>query len=278
MKVADAITCCLQYHKINSRPNTLINYKFLLGKFGKVYSDKQIDSISTERIIAFLADLTEGRKQNTKRSRYTTLSAFFNLIINTLQPEIQNPCLSPAVKALFQKPKITHWIIFDKDTIDEAIFRTLNIRNRLILELMARGGMRISEVLGLKPTDIDGQKLLLHTPKSGREQEIVFIPNKLSGRLLNYVRDTVISFDQRIFPITYAGARKIVVEIGNMIGIRLRPHDLRRHAATYASRSGVPIEIISKVILRHANLSTTQRYLGKVSDQEAIRWIENLHG
>ncbi len=63
-----------------------------------------------------------------------------------------------------------------------------------------------------------------------------------------------------------------------MVGIKLRPHDLRRHAATYASRSGVPIEIISKVILRHADLSTTQRYLGKVSDDEAIRWIENLHG
>jgi len=30
--------------------------------------------------------------------------------------------------------------------------------------------------------------------------------------------------------------------------------------------------------LRHANLATTQRYLGKVSDLEATRWIENLHG
>ena len=35
-------------------------------------------------------------------------------------------------------------------------------------------------------------------------------------------------------------------------------HDLRRYAATYASRSGVPIEIVSKVILRHSNLSATQ--------------------
>ena len=53
---------------------------------------------------------------------------------------------------------------------------------------------------------------------------------------------------------------------------------LRRHAATYASRSGVPVEIVSKVILRHADLSTTQRYLGKVSDVEAVRWVENLYG
>ncbi|MGA2227850.1 MAG: site-specific integrase [Syntrophobacteraceae bacterium] len=64
----------------------------------------------------------------------------------------------------------------------------------------------------------------------------------------------------------------------HLVGIELRPHDLRRHAATYASRSGVPIEIVSKVILRHANLSTTQRYLGKISDAEATGRIENLYG
>ena len=72
--------------------------------------------------------------------------------------------------------------------------------------------------------------------------------------------------------------RFVVKKTGRIVGINLRPHDLRRHAATYASRSGTPLEIVSKIILRHANLATTQRYLGKVSDVEAMRWIENLHG
>ena len=67
------------------------------------------------------------------------------------------------------------------------------------------------------------------------------------------------------------------MKAGNMLDIYLRPHDLRRYAATFASRAGVPIEIISKIILRHANLSTTQLYLGKISDTEAMRWIENLY-
>ncbi len=65
---------------------------------------------------------------------------------------------------------------------------------------------------------------------------------------------------------------------GKLVGVNLRPHDLRRHAATYASRAGTPLEIVSKIILRHADLTTTQRYLGNVSDIEAIRWIENLYG
>jgi integrase/recombinase XerD len=70
----------------------------------------------------------------------------------------------------------------------------------------------------------------------------------------------------------------MVKKAGKIVGIDLRPHDLRRHAATFASRSGTPIEIVSKVILRHSDLSTTQRYLGKVNDTEAIRWIEALYG
>jgi site-specific recombinase XerD len=44
-----------------------------------------------------------------------------------------------------------------------------------MLELMARGGMRISEVLQLTPNDIEDRKLTLTSPKSGKEREIVFI-------------------------------------------------------------------------------------------------------
>jgi integrase/recombinase XerD len=97
-------------------------------------------------------------------------------------------------------------------------------------------------------------------------------------RLKAYIRDKGIAPEDRIFPIGYAATRVIVRNAGKRVGVRLSPHDLRRHAATYASRSGTPIEIVSKIILRHANLATTQRYLGKVSDTEAMRWIETLYG
>jgi len=49
-------------------------------------------------------------------------------------------------------------------------------------------------------------------------------------------------------------------------------------SGTFASRNGVPLEVVSKIILRHQDLKTTQVYLGKVSDTEAIRWVDILHG
>ena len=222
--------------------------------------------------------MTVGNKQNTKRNCYTTLSAFFNFIINTFDPGLQNPCEASILQKTFKRSQIIQWNILEKDIVDEIIFRTTNSRNRIMLELMSRAGMRISEVLKLTPNDTDGRKLTLRHPKSGRDKELVYIPQRLSNRLEDYIQVKGLGNNERIFPITYATARDMVRKAGKIVNIIVRPHDLRRFAATHASRSGTPIEIVSKVILRHANLTTTQRYLGKVSDIEAMRLIENLYG
>jgi len=80
------------------------------------------------------------------------------------------------LRQLFRATTPPYWDFIEKEIIDEIIFRTTVIRNRLILELMARGGMRIGEVLKLTQKDICDQKLILKAPKSGKEHEIVFIP------------------------------------------------------------------------------------------------------
>jgi len=192
--------------------------------------------------------------------RFAHLSSFFNFLKNNLNLNFQNPCDVPMMRKLFRSKVSLSWHIIEKETVDEIIFRTTKIRNRLILELMARGGMRIGEVLKLTFNDIQDRKLIIREPKSGKEQEHVFIPQKVADRLREYARQKCKNPNDRIFPISYEAARIMVLKAGNMVGIHLRPHDLRRHAATYASRSGVPIEIISKIILRHANLSTTKSF------------------
>jgi len=278
MRVSEASRCFLDYHRMNSKTNTIRNYELVLTRFSRQLGDRELGSISPDEILAFLTLLTEGTKQSTRRLRYCLLSAFFNFIKNSVDQRLQNPCDTTILKKLFKEPKPNHWDILEKEVVDEMIFRTDNPRNRLMLELMARGGMRVGEVLNITPRDIEDRKVIIRDPKSGKEAEVVFIPQKVADRLKEYIRNKGIGPDQRIFPITYPAGRAVVKKAGRLVGINLKTHDLRRHAATYASRSGTPLEIVSKVILRHANLSTTQRYLGKVSDTEAMRWIENLYG
>ena len=106
------------------------------------------------------------------------------------------------MRKLFKNTEIPQWKILEKDVVDEIIFRTIKPRNRLMLELMARGGMRIGEVLKLTPADVDERKLILREPKSGRRQEVVFIPQKLADHLKEYIREKGIESEVRIFPIT----------------------------------------------------------------------------
>ena len=277
MKISNAAKLYLEYHKSHSKENSVRAYMLVLTKLCEEFKDEDLGYITTERVLPFLNLITEGKKQQTKKTRYSHLLAFFNFVKNNLDPDFKNPCDTPMLKKLFRAKTAFHWNIIEKETVDEIIFRTSKTRNRLMLELMARGGMRISEVLKLVPSDISDRRLTLRDPKSGRDYEFIFIPQRLADRLKDYIREKEIQPYDRIFPICYEAAREMVAKAGNMVGIHLRPHDLRRHAATYASRSGVPIEIVSKIILRHSNLSTTERYLGKISDIEALKWIDTLY-
>jgi integrase len=277
MNVSQASKIWLDYHRAHSKHNTVRAYKFTMEKFNQNFANLNLNEVSTDNILGFMTKITEGRKPQTKRIRFSHLTAFFNFIKNNFDGDFKNPCDSPMLRKLFRPKAIVHWDIIEKETVDEIIFRTNNVRNRLMLELMARGGMRVGEVLKLTANDILDRKLILNDTKSGKEQEMIFIPQKVADRLKEYVRAMKVGPNKKIFPICYGAARAMVKKAGQLVAIRLRPHDLRRHAATFASRSNVPLEIISKVILRHSNLSTTQIYLGKVSDTEAIRWIENLY-
>ena len=277
MKISEASKLFLEYHRSHSKENSVRAYKLVIHQLCEEFGTESLENITTKKMLSFINRITEGKKRQTKKTRYSHLLAFFNFIKNHLDPDFRNPCDTPMLKKLFRARPSYNWNIIEKDTVDEIIFRTSNPRNRLMLELMARGGMRISEVLKLTPSDVNDRRLTLRDPKSGREQEFIFIPQRLADRLKDYIREKGIQSHQRIFPICYEASREMVAKAGSVVGIHLRPHDLRRHAATYASRSGVPIEIVSKVILRHSNLSTTERYLGKISDIEAMKWIDNLY-
>ena len=207
MKVSEASKLWLEYQKTHSKENTVRAYMLVLSKFCEEFGSENLEDITTEKVISFLNRITEGKKRQTKRSRYSHLLAFFNFIKNNLDQDFRNPCDTPMLKKLFRARPSYHWNLIEKETVDEIIFRTSKPRNRLMLELMTRGKMRISDVLKLTSSDINDRRLTLREPKSGREHEFIFIPQRLADRLKDYIRQKGIQPHQKVFPICYEAAR-----------------------------------------------------------------------
>jgi integrase/recombinase XerD len=248
-----------------------------LVQFDAQHGDKVFENITPDEVYGFLENLAQNLAKSTRRLRYAQLKAFFNFVINRCDMDIKNPCNTSLLSKTFPTPKQTPRKVPDKEAIDEILYNTKNFRDRLILELQARCRLRIGESLKIKVSDISERKIVLREPKSGKEAEVAYMPEPIAKRLEEYIRTRNLAPDDHIFPISYSTARAIIRNLGAQLKISIRPHDLRRHSATYASRNGVPLEIVSKVILRHQDLKTTQAYLGKVSETEAIRWMDIIH-
>ncbi|MGA9755312.1 MAG: hypothetical protein WBV23_09225 [Desulfobaccales bacterium] len=104
-----------------------------MAKFREYFPDHDLASISPEKVLSFLTSLNGKCKQLTKHTRYAYLKALFNFIRNNLDAQLQNPCDTPMLKKLFRLGKLVHWQVQEKETIDEVIFRTTKVRNRLML-------------------------------------------------------------------------------------------------------------------------------------------------
>jgi len=277
MTLRHAIEIFKDHQKSSARHKTQESYGYLFKNLDVLLGDVTLDSISAEDLYQFLMLLTEGKARSTARLRYAQLKALFNFTIERSHLPMLNPCNDPLLSKTFRAPRMKQREIIGREVIDEVIYRCRKRRDRLILELQGRCGLRIGEVLALRASDIRGRTLTIRRPKSGRDEETAFMPETMAARLRAYLETQNLLPDERVFPISYSTARSFIKKLGDAVNIKIRPHDLRRHSATYASRNGIPLEVISKVLLRHQDLKTTQMYLGRISEAEALRWMDVLH-
>jgi integrase/recombinase XerD len=94
----------------------LRNYEFVLDNFQKHFGNKELSTITSEDILDFMSKISEGAKQNTKKLRFTLLSAFFNFVENSLDPQLNNPCDNPALRKLFRAGKALSHLRYWKRT------------------------------------------------------------------------------------------------------------------------------------------------------------------
>ncbi|MBC8427053.1 MAG: phage integrase N-terminal SAM-like domain-containing protein [Deltaproteobacteria bacterium] len=77
------------------KKNTVKSYEALLRRFNQDFGERSIESVTTDEILEFLNEITEGKKQQTKRIKYAHLSAFFNFIRANINTDFRRPCDSP---------------------------------------------------------------------------------------------------------------------------------------------------------------------------------------
>ncbi len=103
----------------------------------------------------------------------------------------------------------------------------------------------------IKVSDVMDRKLLLKESKSRKELQVAFMPEQIAKRLHDYIQQEDLTPGDRVFPVCYSKARSLIKNLGGRLNVLLTPHDPWRYSATYASRNGVPLEIVSKVITNY---------------------------
>jgi integrase/recombinase XerD len=147
------------------------------------------------------------------------------------------------------------------------------LRDRALIELLYATGMRVSELVGLRPADINLEASYLTCTGKGDKQRIVPIGDEAATWVRRYVKEArpvllARRSSQRLFVnvrgggsgLTRVGFWKILKGYARSAGLKaLSPHLLRHSFATHLLERGADLRAI-QMMLGHADLSTTQIY------------------
>ena len=130
------------------------------------------------------------------------------------------------------------------------------------IRVAALTGLRISEVLAMRWSDVDLQTGRTGLPSTKTGARVHTLPEAalLVVRALPRINDWVFTYG-RPAPVTYRTVRRHFAEVVSAAGLEdVRLHDLRRTLITAAAASGAGVFII-RGLLGHSTLSTAQRYV-----------------
>lgn len=151
------------------------------------------------------------------------------------------------------------------------------------IALMIATGIRVSELVGIKCSDVDLEGCSVRIVGKGRRERFVYLTDGWATELLSAymaareplgIDHDSLLWDRRRAPLSASAMRTRLARSARTAGIarHVTPHMLRHSAATQLVESGVDIRIIQR-LLGHASLSTTEIYT-HVSDVALKRVIQ----
>lgn len=156
------------------------------------------------------------------------------------------------------------------------------VRDRALMEVLYRAGLRVSEVTRIQLRDIDRDGVIRIYEAKGGDGTAYFDPARVLPQLDRWlvVREQWIGeLEAPLFckrdggPVSVRYIQRLIKRLKDKVGIRgiCTPHVLRHTFATELIEEGVPIHMVQSA-MRHANLATTAVYL-HVRDESLRRAI-----
>jgi integrase/recombinase XerD len=136
-----------------------------------------------------------------------------------------------------------------------------NHRDFLLMQVLWRTGVRVSELINIRPRDIEWSNQVVNITKAKRgKQRRVLLDEDTIKMLSDYVLALNIPEDQPVFGLTRRHIGRIVKKYGNTIGMDVHPHTLRHSFAIHLVRGGMDLRRL-QLLLGHSSLNMTQIYL-----------------
>ncbi len=313
----------LEYLEIekNRSDRTIQNYHFYLSRFLEwLGENKKPSAITAEKVRKYrlwlnrLIDVHgDPLKKNTQNYHLIAVRSFLKYLakrdVETLAPEKIELMKMPDREVSFLEGT-------DLDRLMEAPIQgipgiekkkkasakqLISLRDKAILELLFSAGLRVSELVKLKITDINLKKEEFTIRGKGGKSRIVFLSEQARYWIKKYLEARYdinpylfISHDKRTgkqktvsgktgkpvedIPLTPRSVQRSVQKYAKMAGITkpVTPHTLRHSYATDLLQNGADIRSVQSM-LGHSSITTTQIYT-HITDRELKNIHKKFHG
>jgi len=238
-------------------------------------TDTEMPSLSLAQLEEFVrAMMTEGKSPRSVARAVACYRGFYRflLIDGRIAASPADDLRPPRAWKLL--PRYLSVADVDRLMAQPDVATPRGLRDRALIELIYATGMRVSELISLRPADVNLEASYLTCTGKGDKQRIVPIGDEAARWVRQYTRDARPTLlgkrrSPRLFVnargggsgLTRVGFWKILKGYAKQAGVThtLSPHMLRHSFATHLLERGADLRAI-QMMLGHADLSTTQIY------------------
>ena len=250
--------------------NTVSSYKNDISSFLSWLNKKQINyqQVSGKNINEFISNLfNSGLKSSSINRKISSIKHFYLFLSKKKIIKY-----SPADEIETPKQEKYLPISISEDEVEKLLSspnsnRIIERRDKAMIEILYATGMRISELVNLKLTDVDFNRSVLKVFGKGSKERLVPYGEKAAEALDIYLRDRKRSDSKNVF-LSNRGSQitrgafwqriKIYIKRENLKS-SISPHTLRHAFATHLLNRGADLRSV-QILLGHSDLSTTQIY------------------